>query len=191
MKYCMSYWTVLAIGFTGIAILVSYGIVTFDLLGWFPLPTPTASIEFRGFKPHFRGVRRSPYWLGIDINSVSMLILLYGLAGIGYIVWTHWIFSKEERINFTRIPMLVFLLSFLATPYTSYMAISSDPVYRTSHVVLSCASFWLASGGVWWLVAQSFLLRAPAGPLIGILVVSLVVIMVNGVGYTVLLLDRL
>tara|TARA_A100001015_G_scaffold295384_1_gene374290 strand:- start:1903 stop:2256 length:354 start_codon:yes stop_codon:yes gene_type:complete len=111
------------------------------------------------------------------------------IAAAGYVVWFLWVFADEQRTVIMRPPLFVFLFSSLAWPFTAYNMLISNST-SIGRTLVCCLSLWLGAGGAWWMVAQTFLLRAPVHAILGVTLLSNVVVLVDGVGWTIMALSR-
>ena len=165
-------------GLSGVAIILSYTIVLFDLLGWFPLPDTTE-----------KSFLKSPYWLGLPSDSIVGAVILWAMAAVGYVTWFLWVFSDDQRTVIMRPALFVFLFSSIAWPFSAYTMIAS-PSRSIGRTLVACITLWLAAGGAWWMVAQTFLLRPPVHAMLGVIFLANAVVLVDGIGWTILALSR-
>lgn len=162
----------------GISVLLTYVLVLFDAVGWFPLPETMD-----------KSLLKNPYWLGLPSDSVIAILVLWGFGAIGYVIWFLWVFADDQRTVAMRPSLFVFLFSSIAWPFATHHMLTQT-TQNIGRTILSCLTLWLAAGGAWWMVAQTFLIRAPAHALLGVLMLANVVVLVDGIGWTIMALSR-
>jgi hypothetical protein len=131
----------------------------------------------------------SPYWLGLKRSNTTVLVGLQVLAVIGYIVWLVDLLSTPPTTGLLKsswwqlVSMCTFLIPWAVWPYATYYALQNPS--NTSIVLLPCACLWLASLGVILMIGGTFQ-NESANPrsLLGILLLGLVVVLVDGVGWS-------
>lgn len=165
-------------GIAGAAIILSYFLVLFDVVGWFPLPDTMDKSFFK-----------TPYWLGLPSDSIVGVTVMWVLGAIGYIIWFLWVFADDQRTVIMRPALFVFIFSSLAWPFSAYSMITNNST-SIGRTLVTCITLWLAAGGAWWLVAQTFLLRPPVYAMLGILFLANAVVLIDGIGWTIMALSR-
>ena len=161
---------------TGLAILISYVLVLGNALGTFPLDA------------HSGDYFSSPYWLGLPRSTGIALTVLQLMAACGYAVWLFWIASApplETSLLKTRTVRLflthTFLIASVLWPYAVYYFFQDRSMARA---IMACVPLWIASIAVILLVGGTFEAAAPPLPTLGILFLALVVVLVDGVGWS-------
>ena len=159
---------------TGLAVLISYVLVLGNALDTFPLDSATDD--------YFS----SPYWLGLPRSTCIALTALQVLAVCGYVAWLFWIASApplEESLLNTRASRFLithtFLIASVVWPYAVYYYFQNKV-----HATVACIPLWVASVAIICLVGGTFEAAAPPLPTLGILFLALVVVLVDGVGWS-------
>ena len=164
------------ISLLGIAILFSY-LLVFGNIG------NTFNIDGNSYS-----YIDSPYWLGISKNNIYVIIGFQVLAAIGYIMWIIWLCTETNygtsilRFRWVR-SLLVssFLLSSALWPFSAYYYLISPSLSRS---LLCCSSLWISALSVILMLAGTFEADSPAYATIGILFLSTVVVLADGVGWS-------
>lgn len=163
---------------TGAAVLLSY-LIVFAGVGGFPSPPNVTSTSYLD----------SPYWLGVPKETIVSIVVLQGMALVGYLTWLWWIATASEddltdsllTYPSARVLLLqVFLLSSCAWPFAAYYYMLQRTVGRS---ILACLPLWAAAGAIILLIGGTFEAKAPPAPTIGILLLGTVVVLADGVGW--------
>ena len=166
----------------GACVLVSYVVVIGNAFGGFALQEPSAS--------YFD----SPWWAGMPPATARMLTVIQLPAGVGALVWYQWAFGDDPVVSAHRhLPRLrdllvtTFLVASLLWAPLSYRALQFKTL---GSAVLPVAS--LAISAVCSILALAFTFETgpPPAPTLGILALSMVVVLVDGVGWSAALLYR-
>ena len=169
---------ILSTAFLGGGVLFSYAIVLFNSFGGFELPTESS-----------RSYLESPYWLGLPRSSTTALLIFQVGAGIGYFMWFVSIVITRPTRGLLADPRwlfgcnAIFLVASAVWPFAAYQLLQfSSTVWRA---ILACLPLWMAAIGMCLLVGGTFEDdRSSPVALIGILLTSTVVVMVDGVGWS-------
>tara|TARA_A100001015_G_scaffold237898_1_gene270619 strand:- start:6695 stop:7246 length:552 start_codon:yes stop_codon:yes gene_type:complete len=143
------------------------------------------SFYFDGYVPSYI---ESPYWFGLSKNNVYVITSFQLLAALGYIMWIFWICFETDfgssilRFRWTRsFTLTAFLLSSTLWPYAAYYYM----LYRTiGRSILCCGCLWVASISVIIMLAGTFEANPPFYATLGILLLSNVVVLADGIGWS-------
>lgn len=179
---------VLASSLASAAVGLAYVDVLFNRWGHYPLRDASTSYV------------RSPYWLGLPASTVLPLIVLQVGALVGYVVWLFWVSLAPPTRGLLARPgwrhglVLGFLAASAAWPYATHPlvdALTKKERPALSTTLASCASLWTAAACVIGLVGGTFEAQyASPWPTLGILLLALVVVLVDGVGWSAVALFR-
>jgi len=130
----------------------------------------------------------SPYWFGMSRNNVYSLIVLQLLAAVGYIMWIIWVCTETNygtsvlRFRWVRSLLVVLFLGFSTLwPFSAYYYMVSPSLGRS---LLTCSCLWISSIAAILMVAGTFEANSPPYALVGILLLSNVVVLADGVGWS-------
>ena len=160
----------------GLCVFLSYAAVIGNVGGAFPVSTQG------------RDYFSSPWWVGMPRHNAIAFTVMQLLAGAGAIVWLAWLLhARVERGPLAsplarQVVVYAFLLASLAWPFMAYPAIARRPSLTSA--VLACIPLWIAALSIIAALAFSFEARAPLLPMLGITLLSLVVVLVDGVGWS-------
>ena len=163
----------------GMAIMTSYGIVLANIGNGFPLDGLSS-----------KSYIESPYWLGMQRDTIIGIVVLQLLAAIGYLVWFFWLINTEVSIGLLRynwiktLQIVAFLLSSTIWPYTAYIYMLKPT--SVTRAIISSSFLWMAACSVIFMIGTTFEARAPVAPTLGILLLGNVVVLADGVGWSAL-----
>lgn len=160
----------------GGAVLFSYWIVFGNRFGNFALPEGD------------NGYLSSPFWVGIDRNH-TQAILFFQIAGIaGYVTWFASLLSERPKEGVLKETSWVvgstflFLLPSIGWPFLTYQFLITG---KRAWGVLSSACLWVAAFGVGIMFVGTLEDKRDSPlALVGILLTTTVVCVVDGVGWT-------
>lgn len=151
----------------GLGVLLAYALVQGNAGNLFP--------HERANDPYFE----SPYWVGIPKHVAMAVTGLQLLASIGYFAWTQWAF--DATVHAAALTD-TFLVASLAWPFVAYMHVRSPQ--SLAWAIASCVPLVVAAFAVLGMIAAAFALRAPTVPTFGVLCLGVIVVLVDGVGWT-------
>ena len=163
----------------GVALITSYGLVLANVGNNFPLDGSSG-----------KSYVESPYWLGMQRDTIIGIVVMQVLAAIGYLIWFFWLINTDVSIGLLRynwiktLQIVVFLLSSVIWPYTAYIYMLKPT--SVTRAIISSSFLWLASCSVIFMIGTTFEARAPVAPTLGILFLGNVVILADGIGWSAL-----
>lgn len=162
--------------------LASYVVVIGNVFGGFTLPGPSAS--------YFD----SPWWVGVPPATARALTAIQLPAGLGAVLWYRWAFGDDAAVGAHRhLPrhrdwlVTTFLVASLLWAPLAYRALQLQTVGTAALAVASLATSALCSVLA---LAFTFETAPPPLPTLSILALALVVVLVDGVGWSAALLYR-
>ena len=163
----------------GVALITSYGLVLVNVGNNFPLDGLSS-----------KSYIDSPYWLGMQRDTIIGVVVMQVLAAIGYLIWFFWLINTDVSIGLLRynwiktLQIVVFLLSSVIWPYTAYIYMLKPT--SVTRAIVSSSFLWLAACSVIFMIGTTFEARAPVAPTLGILFLGNVVILADGIGWSAL-----
>lgn len=150
-----------------VATAAAYIVVQGNLGNLFPHPNTG--------RPYFE----SAYWVGIPKDVAMAIAALQFVAIAGSFLWASWAFVHHPA---WAVPLFdLFLLASLLWPFTSYAYVRSAPSVGLAAV--ASAPLMIAALAVTGLTGLTFASRAPVIPTLGILMVGVVAILADGIGW--------
>ena len=163
----------------GVALITSYGLVLVNVGNNFPLDGLSS-----------KSYIDSPYWLGMQRDTIIGVVVMQVLAAIGYLIWFFWLINTDVSIGLLRynwiktLQIVVLLLSSVIWPYTAYIYMLKPT--SVTRAIVSSSFLWLAACSVIFMIGTTFEARAPVAPTLGILFLGNVVILADGIGWSAL-----
>ena len=163
---------------TGLFVLISYAVVLVDVAGIFTLQLPPTS-----------GYLESHYWLGMPKESITGIVVLQVVAGIGFVAWVVWLVGMDDytlqgSILSTlpwRIALIqTFLWASVFWPFGAYFYMLNRTLGRA---LVACIPLWIAALATILMIGGTFEARAPVVPTLGMLMFGLIVVLADGVGW--------
>jgi branched-subunit amino acid transport protein AzlD len=136
----------------------------------------------------------SPYWMGIPPRSAVAVTFLQPVAVAGYLMWVGWLHSEEPRAlgmltqNVAILLLRLFLLSSSIWPFFTFLSIKNPQ--SVGMAILCCVPLWISAICIVLLVAFTFEAFAPPIPTLGILFLSQIVVMADGIGWSAACLQK-
>lgn len=159
--------------------ITSYAIVLFDAFGSFPLPDSMK---------HRKGYLESPFWLSLPRASIVAVVVFQGFAAVGYLMWFFsMLYERPTRgllqdSRWLMVSNILFLVPSILWPFPAYRLLHD---LSMANAILSSACLWIAALGVILMVGGTFEdeRKSPVAT-IGILLLSTVVIVADGIGWS-------
>lgn len=168
----------------GAAVLVSYVTV----FGFLPLP--------KNAPANARSYLHSPYWLGMPHRAVTVLAFFQVLAMAGYLMWLFYVANHPptrgllSQKGWLLSANLLFLVPSAVWPFAAFRVVHHP--HSVAWAMAACTCLWLAAIGVIMLVGGTFAAQFESSvlPIVGILLLALVVVLVDGVGWAAVAIFR-
>ena len=162
--------------FLAIILFITYAIVLLNIMNHFPIEEKNES--------YFD----SPYWVGISQSLVKCLTIFQIIAAIGYVIWfvniNYSVSEKTKKIII--VANIIFFVSSIIWPFTAYYALKNKSM---KSALLSSLCLWIAAISMIILLVRTFT-ESNETAIIGILLTSFVVVLIDGVGWTTSIINR-
>jgi len=199
MTLAMTYPLLLSSSLLGAGIAAAYVLVLGNFTGDFAVPASAEHANATGLTRYMT----SPYWFRVPVPTVSAIVALQLLAAIGYVVWFVWLLMGRPAatalpadhpgtlLDGRVAPTLLlhgFLVASVAWPFAAYWH-QLEPA-SVGRALAACLPLWVSAACVIGLIGGTFEAWAPPAPTLGILLLGLVVVLCDGVGWSALCLKH-
>lgn len=164
----------------GIFLVISYAIILFNALGNYEIEGSGSYLD-------------SPYWLTTPRDTRIMIIVFQLLAGVGYLYWILWTASKNDftgplQYRYTKFYVVtIFISSSALWPYFAYKYLVRPTIYRS---IYASVPLWISALSVILMLAFTFETHANLLPTLSILLLSVVVVLFDGIGWSALCIQE-